>query len=223
MAMILSVRAEPALPGGIDRRPKRQAMQSISGPEGLQIETLSGAAISEFIEEVAQLRLSVFREFPYLYEGDLEYESKYLRSLADSTGSILVVAKSGSEIVGVSTALPLTDADAPFRAPFARPEPYYYFGESVLLKDYRGQGIGHRFFDRREQAGRERGFPRACFCAVVRDDEHPKRPPHYRSLEPFWESRGYRRSTGLTALYSWKEIGQEQESEKLMEFWEREL
>ncbi len=31
---------------------------------------LSGSQIAPYIDELAQLRITVFREFPYLYDGD---------------------------------------------------------------------------------------------------------------------------------------------------------
>ena len=67
----------------------------------------------------------------------------------------------------------------------------FYFAESVLLPRYRGQGVGHRFFDRREDFARENGFTNICFCAVVRGDGHPEQPKTYSPLDPFWEKRGY--------------------------------
>ena len=42
----------------------------------LSLEELAGANIESVIDDLAGLRMAVFREFPYLYEGSLEYESK---------------------------------------------------------------------------------------------------------------------------------------------------
>jgi predicted amidohydrolase len=54
-----------------------------------------------------------------------------------------------------------------------------YFGESVLARKYRGQGIGVRFFEGREAHARATGFAVAAFCAVARPEEHPMRPKDY--------------------------------------------
>ena len=54
----------------------------------------------------------------------------------------------------------------------------FYFGESVLLPAYRGQGLGHRFFDEREDYARRLGrFNTTAFCAVERAEDDPRRPP----------------------------------------------
>ena len=44
----------------------------------MEIRLLHGAAIAPYIDDLARLRLSVFREFPYLYDGTPEYEADHL-------------------------------------------------------------------------------------------------------------------------------------------------
>src|SRR3546814_10522522 len=53
--------------------------------------------------------MTVFRAWPYLYEGSLDYERDYLaRYDAASTGT-LIVAFDGERIVGASSALALAE------------------------------------------------------------------------------------------------------------------
>ena len=99
----------------------------------------------------------------------------------------------------------------------------FYFGESVLLPDYRGQGIGHAFFDHREAAARSWGASHASFCAVVRPADHPARPADYVPLDAFWTKRGYVRQPGLVVRLAWQEIGEPAPSEKPLTFWLRPL
>lgn len=84
----------------------------------------------------------------------------------------------------------------------------FYFGESVLLPDYRGQGLGHRFFDERERYARRLGrFRMTAFCAVERDEDDPRRPPGHRPNDTFWSRRGYRRQDDMFCRIDWPEIG----------------
>ena len=189
----------------------------------VKLRTLFGESIESQLQALAQLRLLVFREFPYLYDGDLEYECHYLRKFAQSERALVVLVEAGEQVVGASTALPLQDADSAFQVPFEKPEDYYYFGESVLLSAYRGKGLGHQFFEHREDAARRLGFSQTCFCAVVRDAEHPAKPEHYRDLHPFWTKRGYRPLENCRASYSWKDLGDQGETEKTMQFWAKRL
>ena len=120
----------------------------------IKIEPLTGRPLAPVLPDLARLRIEVFRDWPYLYDGTLEYEQGYLAKFAAAQDTIIVVARDGEAVVGASTASPMTGhADefaAAFRARGLDPEATYYFGESVLLPAYRGQGIGHVFFDQRE-------------------------------------------------------------------------
>lgn len=191
------------------------------------VETLAGAAVEPAIADLARLRITVFRDFPYLYDGDLDYERKYLRKFADLPESTMVVARDGSAIVGASTALPMPkagdDVIRPFLAAALDPAQYYYFGESVLLSAYRGQGIGVAFFSHREERARALGFRHATFCAVDRPAGHPRRPQGYVPLDAFWTHRGYVRRADLQATFDWKEIGETGESPKTLTFWVKTL
>lgn len=191
----------------------------------LEFSDLIGEEIHPFIDSLAELRLTVFREYPYLYDGTLDYEQAYLKKLAASPHGYVVLAKDGDTVVGACTALPLSDADAQFQKPFIDqgldPEDYFYFGESVLLPAYRGQGAGRKFFEEREAQAHFLAFPFSCFCAVVRPEGHPSCPEDYQSHERMWSKRNFKRRPDLTTTFAWKDLEEAQETEKQMEFWVR--
>ncbi|MCZ4258863.1 GNAT family N-acetyltransferase [Sulfitobacter sp. G21635-S1] len=194
---------------------------------GLRITPLTGAALARALPEVARLRIAVFAEWPYLYDGDLAYEERYLQSYRDSDRAIVVGAFDGERLVGASTGMPLTDHADDFAAAFAPSginlSEVFYCAESVLLPGYRGQGIGHRFFDARERHARTQGFSRCCFCAVIRPEDHPARPTGYRPLDAFWRGRGYQPLDGVVAAFHWKDQGESKETPKPLQFWIRDL
>jgi len=194
----------------------------------LTFSRLRGAELAAHIHEVARLRIAVFREFPYLYDGDLDYETNYLRPYLESSDSIVVLALAGARIVGASTALPMACETAEFRQPFVDagldPAEVFYCGESVLLPEYRGRGAGVAFFEHREAHARALGgFRYMCFCAVLRPDDHPRRPADYVPLDDFWQRRGYLRQPQLTTDYSWKDLDESESSPKPMMFWMKAL
>lgn len=193
----------------------------------LHIESLTGDAARARFDDLARLRIAVFREFPYLYDGDFDYERRYLAPYAVSQGGVIVAVFDGERVVGAATGLPLVDAPdaviAPFRTHGIAPETVFYLGESVLLPAYRGRGIGHAFFDGREAHARELGLPICAFCAVVRPEDHPRRAPDYRPLDAFWRKRGYAPRPDMETTFSWRDLDEDAESPKTMRFWLRRL
>lgn len=193
---------------------------------GLTVETLTDPiARAAALPDLARLRIAIFREWPYLYDGTLDYEERYLSHFLDGPDAVLIVARDDDDIVGVATASSIARQDEVLRKPFEDAgyaiATLSYFGESVLLPSYRGKGIGHAFFDHREAAARKAGFTQSCFCGVVRPADHPLRPQGARDLVPFWRARGYERLDGMVAHYDWKDIDQPHESRHPMQFWHR--
>jgi len=193
----------------------------------VRIELATGAAIAPYLDAVAALRLTVFRDYPYLYEGSADYEHRYLASYASSPASLVVVVLDGSRAVGASTAMPLaghSDAVVPplARAGFA-PGSVYYFGESVLEPAYRGRGLGARFFEARERRARELGFTTAAFCAVDRPPDHPRRPADYQPPGALWRRHGFVRRPDIVGDFAWRDLGDAGETAKPMVFWIKEL
>lgn len=193
----------------------------------VEVRRLTGPALAEAIPAVAALRIDVFKSFPYLYDGDLAYEAAYLAPFATSSDSVLIAAFDGDTIVGASTGTPLLSHGDAFAAAFAQTDldlsKVFYCAESVLLPQYRGQGIGHAFFDHRETGARALGCTYSAFCAVVRPQDHPARPETYRSHDVFWRGRGYAPLPGIVAHFSWKDLGDASETSKPLQFWGRTL
>jgi GNAT superfamily N-acetyltransferase len=193
----------------------------------MRIETLTGEALDAALDDVAGLRIRVFRDWPYLYDGDLDYERSYLETYRSSDAAILVGAFDGTRLVGAATGTPMADHAEDFAVAFAESglalDNIFYCAESVLLPEYRGRGVGHRFFDLREAHGRALGATVSAFCGVVRPVDHPLRPEGYQPLDGFWRKRGYAPLDGAVAWFSWKDIDQPHETKKPLQVWTRRL
>lgn len=196
----------------------------MAGTKKLDVKSVTGRDILGVLPDLARLRIAVFRDWPYLYDGTLEYEEKYLANFAKAKGAVVICAYDGADMVGASTAAPMIEHAGEFGEPFRNAgfdlDKIFYCGESVLLKSHRGYGLGHAFFDGREaQAKALGGFTHSTFCRVVRLDTHPLKPPGYAPLDPFWRKRGYEPVPGLIATYDWKDIDQPHETAHQMQFW----
>lgn len=193
----------------------------------VSIECLYGQAITPYLEQVAQLRINVFSAYPYLYQGDMEYEQNYLTTYADCERSLFVIAKQDEKVVGASTCQPMLDAHNEFKTPFIGAgfdiKNIMYFGESVLLPELRGQRIGLHFMQERQAYAERLGLSLCTFCAVDRGDNHPLKPANYQPLDRFWNKFGFRKNNQLSATFRWQDIDQMQETEKTLYFWLKEI
>lgn len=192
----------------------------------LRLETFAGpAALRPLLPALARLRIAVFRDWPYLYEGDAAQEETHLAALAEGPGGAIVVAfDAGGEPVGAATCQPMAEATPSIRAGFARPggpDPARtcYFGESVLLPAHRGRGTGLAFFAAREAHARGLGLSVAAFCAVVRNANDPRRPRDAVPLDAFWRNRGYHPRPDLSCMMAWREVGDDRETPHSLGFW----
>ncbi|WP_455211597.1 GNAT family N-acetyltransferase [Kaarinaea lacus] len=196
--------------------------------DAITIRPFTGSDVEYYIPEVARLRIEVFREYPYLYDGDMGYEANYLRTYSESRDSVIVIAFAGDQVVGASTAVPLRYEMEEIKRPFLEhnidPQDVFYLGESVLLPNYRGRGIGVRFFQEREaHASLIGNFHWSAFCTIERPCDHPRRPGDYITLDEFWKRRGYIKRPEFRTTLSWKDLDESSPTPKSMVFWMKQL
>lgn len=191
-----------------------------------RVETFRGAAVAQVIDDLARLRIGVFRDWPYLYDGDLDYERRYLASYT-AEDALVVAAFDGETMVGASTGLPFIehkdDLSAAFDETEYRPQTLFYCAESVLIKKARGQGLYRHFLAGREAHARQMGFTYTTFCGVIRPDAHPSRPKGHEPLDPVWKHFGYTPVPGAIGQLSWRDIGDPGETSKPLQFWIKRL
>lgn len=183
-----------------------------------------GAEIESVVDDLAQLRITVFHDYPYLYQGTLAYEKNYLKTYIQAKQAFLFAVYDGPKMIGATTCIPLKDETFEVRKPFEDAgfdvNTIFYFGESILLSEYRGLGLGHRFFDERENHVQNVGnYTLCCFCSVDRGDEHPLKPANYRPNDAFWIKRGYKKEPTLQSMMEWPDLGETEPTLKRMIFW----
>ncbi|HZH45143.1 MAG TPA: GNAT family N-acetyltransferase [Roseococcus sp.] len=177
----------------------------------IRLETCTGAGVLPHLPALSRLRAEVFAEWPYLYDADPAEESEHLRRYAEGEGAAVILALDGAEAVGAATCQPMSQAATAVRGAFEAagrdPGRHCYFGESVLRREFRGQGLGVAFLAAREAVARAHGLATAAFCAVERDPADPRRPAGHVPLDGFWRRRGYVNHPALVCCFAWPEIG----------------
>lgn len=190
----------------------------------LNYRSFRGEEIRHAVDALADLRITVFRDFPYLYDGNKEYEKEYLQTYINSESAFVFSAFEGEKMIGATTCISLAHENEDVQEPFLKRKMdigrIFYFGESILLKEYRGQGLGNRFFEERE--AHASSFPEVdtfCFCAVRRPADHLLRPVDYQPLDVFWVRRGYVKAEDMVSYFEWKDLDEEAPSAKPMDYW----
>ena len=184
---------------------------------------LQGSQIQEYLDQIAQLRLTIFKEYPYLYDGRLKDELVYLQHFANHAETIAIIASCGNQLAGAVTAIPLQFESEELTSPFAvTPYPVervMYVGELLFYPDYRNKGLGTRLLSRIEQHTLTwNNYEYLTSATVMRPEDHSCRPEGYVPIERFLQRNRFDKLPGVTSHFTWKEIdGTRRDHE--MQFW----
>lgn len=193
--------------------------------ETLQI--LTGREIAASLPAVAELRLAIFREYPYLYAGDAASEQKYLAVYADAADACLVTVNAGNSVAGAATGIPLSletgELVNPFAASAYEVDNCYYIGELLFYPAFRNRGLGSRVLKLIEERVRSLGRYRYLTCVtVVRPAGHPLCPADYLPIDRFLARTGFKPLPGICANFTWSELDGVRR-EHGMQYWLKEL
>ena len=162
------------------------------------IKIFYGKELLQWLDFIAQLRLTEFKEFPYLYIGNLDIEKKYLASYATDNRSVFTLAFHNDEIAGVLTGTPFVSDLEPvpggpeiFKKHGLQPQDFYYYGEFIVIPKYRGHGITRKLFSQQTAYVKSLGYKSLCLMTVDREPKHPLKPKNYINTDPIWEKLGF--------------------------------
>ncbi len=193
-----------------------------------QIQIHIGNNFIPYIDIISQLRIEIFKEYPYLYKGDLDYEKKYMQGYLTDHQAMIALASINERIVGISTGIPLIsdseivmDAKKVFAKDNIDISDYYYYGEMIILPEHRRKGLATQLCCAQNKVIKRWGFKHVCILTVVRGEDHPLKPTNYISQESLWKSLGFSKNN-LTINYSWPTIQVDQSAtsqSNTLEFW----
>ncbi len=193
----------------------------------MDIRTFTGPAMRAALGAFQQLHVEVFYDWPYLYQGNPASEP-YISSYLPHPRAALFLACAAGQPVGAATCLPLEDESDSVKAPFLQRgwdlRRFFYYGEGVVLKQWRGRGLGVRFFELRESHARAVSTADyAVFCSVRRPADHKLRPAEPHTNDAFWRRRGFVPFEGVSCEMTWPDRGEAQATRHTLDFWIKSL
>lgn len=132
---------------------------------------LTGSAVDDCLNDIASLRIVIFREFPYMYDGRREDELHYLK-LYSRPESFVIIVNDGEKVVGAATGMPLRHEVAELVEPFCGTsypvDEVYYVGKLLFSPEYRSnRGMGMQFVRMVEEQVRSFSIYRYVTCVTV--------------------------------------------------------
>lgn len=188
--------------------------------------TYRGAQIAEVTETLFYLSKTIFRDFPYLFDGSTTTEN-YMERYAKMQHSFALIIHEGNNLVGAATACLLNEEWDIFRTPYKEAgfdlEKTFYFGEGILLPPYRGMGLYKTMMNERIQAAKKYGATKASFISVVRPSNHLLRPANYQELTPIWNKYGFFKDPKCDVKLSWKDVDKPEPDLKTLNAWVKDI
>ena len=191
----------------------------------MRIATLTGDAIVPHLAEIGALRIAVFREWPYLYDGYADYESRYLARYSVPRAAV-IAAFDGDRVVGAATCLPLDDAGDSVRRGFAAAglDSAGYF---LFRRKRAAAGVSRARHRRGVLQGAGGGGRRLRHRHVLRGTARRRRSaPAGRPTGPlheFWHHRGYAEQPELFCEMTWQDVGDAAPTPHRLNFWSKAL
>ena len=187
----------------------------------MEIEIFGGEKIKDVIDELGNFRITIFKEYLYLYDGNLDYERKYLSRYGNISDSILLLVRNKEGILGAATGIPLVNDEPEFTEPFKDKnlDEIFYIGELMIRKDNRSKGIGTLLLKNMLDLIDKNQFKTVCLYTVDRGNNHPLKPDFYQSPDSLWRKFGFEKHSSHIVYFSWRDLGNVVETEKPMNVW----
>jgi len=174
-------------------------------PNPYTIKVLTPEQMKPLLPFVANLRVNIFRNYPYLYDGNIAEEMENLEKYAQHNNSALAIAYCnetpvgflcGSDLMHYSVHFENSIEDL-FKSGNLHAKNYYYCADIIILPEHRGKYLAPQLFDAIENYAQQKGYTASCFI-TEHHENHPLKPHDHKSLVPLWNNLNYQKSALIT-------------------------
>lgn len=156
----------------------------------VHLETFKGADIQPYTRLLSEMRLKEFRQFPYLYIGNMEDDLAYTQTFSSTPQGRLIVAFQGNQVVGVRSGMPLEtplfflDRWRSFlQKQGINTKKCFFSGEIVIDPAFQKKGLRSQLMNQYFQEVEAMGFTSIMAITSLRPLDHPLRPQDYVDID----------------------------------------
>lgn len=192
----------------------------ISG-ENIKYEILQGEKIQSRLSEIIILCDTIYRQYPYLYNGDDAGYTEYVRSYSASPNSVVILAFANDEAIGIAMGMPMKETreyyTAPFTAHYMDVNDIFYLGEFGIKPEHHQLGISFDMYRQFEEIVRAtQKFSTIAFWEILN-------PMKCEELHQAYRATGFSYHPELSFELWWQNIGETNESAHLAQYWIKSL
>lgn len=183
----------------------------------VRIEIFRGCEIAPYTQQIVELCNAIYREPPYLYNGEDEEYTAYIESYSQSNDAIICLAFDNEKAVGLAIATPMLKTRDLYKKTLLEHgyelDSLFYLGEFGLNSNYHNCGIEEAIYYKIENLVRKAdAYSMICLWEI--EDLYQKNfedtPGH-----DFWNKLGFLRHREVNFEISWTNIGDSKESTHL--------
>lgn len=202
---------------------------STSSPNSssIQLKTLQFHDVEPLWPQIVKLMDAVYMEYPNLYDGagdGYDYNLDVFRKARDTHFCLIF---DGPKIVGFIGSMCMEDAVTSYMKHLTAKniplQSKYYIGETVILPEYRGKGLGKKLHEAAETHARHLDYSEFWLCTLDESRVTTPAPAKYSSGEKFWRNRGFTRHPELIFNTRYKAVGESAETAHGMIFYSKRL
>jgi hypothetical protein len=197
----------------------------------MELKVNVGENMLPLIPFLSKTRLDFFKEYPYLYIGNSEYETSYIESYAKGKDAMFVTIEENGNTYGIASGISFSSEFKIINNATSQLNKLIdinlcaYLGELIIFPQMRGKGYSRKILKIQEDFYRNLGYKHTCFLTVIRTVNHPLKPTNYVDSTLFWEPIQYKKTT-ITTIFNWPTLqpnGEVIDQENELVFWIKDL
>ncbi|HEV2601175.1 MAG TPA: hypothetical protein VGT41_02655 [Candidatus Babeliales bacterium] len=167
---------------------------------------LTGKELQDIALFMIQQRIEIMRDYPYLYQGDMNEEIIYMQQFISLPHAAAAVAYLHDQPVGFVSGTSFLDYESDMRGSSALfmehgldPKDFYYIPEAMIMAEHRRKSLFKSLHHLIELHAQSLGYKALCLLSE-NHDQHPLKPIDYRGPDGAFTRAGYSKTDMIMVI-----------------------